>query len=83
MKCYYIKPRKYSVWATDKFGYDGYIFAETRGKAQYNAQMALQEAGFRDLGFTDVKLKREPELDKYFIEKHKVFDYDQVLSGGR
>lgn len=83
MKCFYIKPREYAVWATRKSGYDGYIFAKTRGKAQYHAQIALQEAGFSKIKFTDVKLKREPDLDKYFIEEHKVFDYDQVLSGGR
>ena len=83
MKCFYIKPRDYSVFGRDKHGYDGYIFAETRGKAQYEAQMGLKEAGFHKIKFTDVKLRREPDLDKYFFEEHRVFDLDNILSGGR
>ncbi len=82
-KCFYIKPRYYSVLGIEKYGYDGYIFSKTRGKAQYFAQKALKEAGFEKIRFIDVKLKREPGLDKYFLEENVVFDLDNVLSGGR
>lgn len=82
-KCFYIKPRDYTIFGRDKYGYDGYIFTKTRGKAQYLAQKALKEAGFTKIKFTDVKIKREPWLDKYFLEENRIFDLDNILIGGR
>ena len=63
--------------------YSGYLFAETRGKAMYECLLALKEVGFYRAEFLDVKARREKDLDRYFIEPHKVFDYNQVLSGGK
>lgn len=76
MKCYETYPKGAKR-------YTGYIFAETRGKAKKYALDSLHNCGWMNIRFTDIMATREPELDEYFIEEGKVFDYNQVLTGGR
>lgn len=78
MKCYIVQNK-------NNVRYTGYVFAETRGKARAYALDALREVGFRNIQFTDVSVSRVPELDDCFIhgEEGKIFDYDQVVTGGR
>lgn len=78
MKCFYVVLKYASR-------YHGYVFHETRGKAKASALEQLHDAGWTQAKFIDIKANREPNLDKYFIygETGTVFDYNQVLSGGR
>ena len=76
MKCYYVQWKPFPK-------YEGYVFAKTRGKAKQVSMEQLHSAGWTDAKFIEQKATREPELDKYFIEGNKIFDYGQVLSGGR
>ncbi len=48
------------------------VFAETRGKAK---SLAMLTTACEDAGFCDIEVKREPQMDKYYVEGKKEMDW--------
>ena len=48
------------------------VFAETRGKAR---ALAMHTEACEDVPFTDIEVKRRPQLDKYYTEGKKEMDW--------
>ena len=49
------------------------VFAETRGKAR---SMALATDCCEDADFCDIEVRREPQLDKYYVDGKKELDWE-------
>lgn len=48
------------------------VFAETRGKAR---ALALHTECCEDADFTDIEVRRKPQMDKYYTEGKKEMDW--------
>ena len=48
------------------------VFAETRGKAR---AMAINTEACEDANFTDIEVRRKPQMDKYYTEGKKEMDW--------
>ena len=49
------------------------VFAETRGKAK---SLALATDCCEDADFCDIEVRREPQLDKYYVDGKKEMDWE-------
>ena len=49
------------------------VFAETRGKAR---ALALSTDACEDAEFCDIEVRREPQLDKYYVEGKKEMEWE-------
>jgi hypothetical protein len=60
--------RAYRTGCWDMFGI---TFAPSRAKARYASYRAAHEAGFAPT-FADMKCRRAPEYDRYFLPQYKL-----------